>query len=298
MRPLKVGIFLPVDRPWSEIRQMAEAAEAVGFDSIWVMDHLLFRNDEGESGVWECFSLVAALAAATSRVEIGTLVACLPFRNPGLLAKIVDTIEEVSGGRLILGLGAGWHEPEFAAFGYPFDHRASRFEEGFAILRGLLREGRVDFEGRFHQAPDCVLLPRGPRPEGPPLMIGTRGERMLRLTAEHADLWNGCWFRDPPEVGAQLALVDAACTSVGRDPASLGRTGGVRLDMPGRTGKGAGKPAPSIEAPGQAAELLRGYAAAGLSHVQVWLDPRTVGAIEGLAPALEELDRVSPGSAP
>ncbi|HEY3108382.1 MAG TPA: LLM class flavin-dependent oxidoreductase [Chloroflexota bacterium] len=291
MRPLKVGLFLPVDRPWSELGQMAETAEAVGFDSVWIMDHLLFRNDEGESGAWECFSLIAAIAAATRRLEIGTLVACMPFRNPALLAKIVDTIEEISGGRLIVGLGAGWHEPEFRAFGYPFDHRASRFEEAFAILRGLLREGRVDFEGRFHQAPDCVLLPRGPRPKGPPLMIGTRGERMLRLTAEHADLWNGCWFRDPSEVASQLSLVDAACAAVGREPSSLGRTGGVRLDLPGRTGKGVGSPAPLIESPAQAADLLRGYAAAGLPHLQLRLDPMTLASVEALAPALELLDR-------
>jgi probable F420-dependent oxidoreductase len=291
MRPLKVGLFLPVDRPWTELRQMAETAEAVGFDSVWIMDHVLFRNNEGESGVWECFSLVTAIAAATRRVEIGTLVACIPFRNPAMLAKIVDTIEEISGGRLILGLGAGWHEPEFTAFGYPFDHRASRFEEAFTILRGLLREGRVDFEGRFHQAPDCALLPRGPRPSGPPLMIGTRGERMLRLTAEHADLWNGCWFRDPSAVAPQLELVDAACAAVGREPTSLGRTGGVRLDLPDRTGKGAGAPAPLIESPAQAADLLRGYAATGLTHVQVWLDPRTPASVEALAPTLELLDR-------
>lgn len=291
MRPLKVGLFLPVDRPWSELRRLVEATEAAGFDSVWIMDHLLFRNNEGESGVWECWSLVAAIAAVTSRVEIGTLVTCMPFRNPGLLAKMVETSEEISGGRLIVGIGAGWHEPEFTAFDFPFDHRASRFEEGFAILRGLLRDGRVDFTGRFHKAPDCVSLPRGPRPNGPPLMIGTRGERMLRLTAEHADLWNGCWFRDPSEVAKQTALVDAACDAVGRERASLGRTGGVRFDRPGRTGKGAGAPAPLLESPEAVAETLRAYAAAGLSHVQVWLDPRTPASIESLAPALELLDR-------
>jgi alkanesulfonate monooxygenase SsuD/methylene tetrahydromethanopterin reductase-like flavin-dependent oxidoreductase (luciferase family) len=122
-------------------------------------------------------------------------------------------------------------------------------------------------------------------------MIGTRGERMLRLTAQHADLWNGCWFRDPSEVAAQRAAVDAACAAVGRDPASLGRTGGVRLDLPTRTGKGAGAPAPLIESPAQTADLLRGYAAGGLSHVQVWLDPRDPASIEALAPALALLDR-------
>ena len=291
MRPLKVGLFMPMDRPWAELRPMVEAAEAVGFDSVWVMDHVLFRNNEGESGVWECWTMVTAIAAVTTRMEIGTLVGCMPFRNPAMLAKIVESIEDISNGRVIVGVGAGWHEPEFKAFGYPFDHRASRFEEAFTVLRELLRTGKVDFEGRYHQAPDCVLLPRGPRPNGPPLLIGTKGERMLRLTAEHADLWNGCWFRDPSEVAAPRALVDAACTTVGRDPTTLGRTGGIRLDLPGRTGKGAGTPAPMIDSPEQAADILRAYAAEGLSHLQVWLDPRTVSSIEQFGRTLEVLDR-------
>ena len=291
MRPLKVGLFMPADRPWAELRPMIEMAESVGFDSVWIMDHLIFRNNEGTSGVWECWSLVTAIAAVTTRMEIGTLVGCMPFRNPAMLAKIVDTIEDISNGRVIVGVGAGWHEPEFKAFGYPFDHRASRFEEAFTILRGLLRTGKVDFEGRYHQAPDCELLPRGPRPNGPPLLIGTKGERMLRLTAEHADLWNGCWFRDPSEVAVPRALVDAACQTVGRDPKTLGRTGGIRLDLPGRTGKGAGTPAPMIDSPEQAADILRAYAAEGLSHLQVWLDPRTVSSIEQFGRTLDVLDR-------
>src|SRR5215211_254506 len=198
-RPLKVGLILPdTEREmggetarWSDLVVMARMAEDLGFDSIWNADHLIYRfPDKDVQGPWESWSLLAALAAVTSRVEIGPLVSCTSFRNPALLAKTADTVEEISGGRLILGLGAGWHEPEYIAFGYPFDHRVGRFAEAIRIIAGLLREGRVDFEGTYYQARDCELRPRGPRTSGPPIMIGTTGDRMLRLTAEFADLWN------------------------------------------------------------------------------------------------------------
>jgi alkanesulfonate monooxygenase SsuD/methylene tetrahydromethanopterin reductase-like flavin-dependent oxidoreductase (luciferase family) len=285
----KIGLFLPANRPWSELRPMAELAEAVGFDSLWLMDHLIFRRPTGTEGVWECWTLLSSLAAATSKVELGTLVLCSPFRNPALLARMADTLEDVSGGRLILGLGAGWHEPEFTAFGYPFDYRASRFEEAFAIVRGLLRDGRVDVDGRFYQARDCELLPRGPRPNGPPILIGTSGERMLRLTAEHADMWNGSWFKAAADVAPRRAKVDAACAAVGRDPSTLGRTAGVRIDLPGHTGKGIMAAGAPCDSPAQVADLLRGFAAEGISHLQVWPDPWDASGIEALAPALEML---------
>jgi probable F420-dependent oxidoreductase len=286
---LKVGLFLPADQPWRDVRPMAELAESVGFDSLWLMDHLIFRRPSGTSGVWDCWTLLSALAAATSRVELGTLVLCTPFRNPTLLAKMADTLDDVSGGRLILGMGAGWHEPEFTAFGYPFDHRVTRFEEALQIVRGLLRDGKVDFDGRFHQARDCELLPRGPRPNGPPILVGASGERMLKLTAEHADLWNGCWFVAPADVPPRRAKVDAACAAVGRDPATLGRTAGVRIDLPGATGKGNMRVGAQMGSPAQLAELLRGVEAEGISHVQIWPDPWDIKSVEALAPAIELL---------
>jgi len=282
---LKVGIFLPVDRPWAELRAMAEATEELGFDSLWLQDHLIFRRPTGTAGAWECWSLLSALAAATRRVELGTLVVCMPFRNPALLAKMADALDEVSGGRLILGVGAGWHEPEFTAFGYPFDHRVSRFEEGFTILTSLLREGRIDFEGRYHQARDCELRPRGPRSQGPPILVGTSGERMLRLTAQRADLWNGCWFGSPAEVAPRREAVDAACREVGRDPATLGRTAGLHVNLPGSTRRSGAR----CESPAQLAELLRGVAAEGIEHIQIHPDPWTRDSIEALAPALRLL---------
>ena len=203
-RPLSVGLLLPdtenqldgATPRWSDLRQMARLAEDVGFDSIWVTDHFIHRPpDEPEHGPWECWSLLSALAAVTDRVELGTLVICTGFRNPTLLAKMADTVEEISNGRLILGIGAGWNEPEYRAFGYPFDHRTDRFQEALAIVSGLLQGETVDFDGTYYQAHDCLLRPRGPRPEGPPILIGASqaGPRMLDLTARYAAEWN-TWF--------------------------------------------------------------------------------------------------------
>ena len=198
-RPLKVGIQLPeVEREvrWAELLDMTRAIEDLGFDSVWVGEHLLYRwPDRPARGPWEAWTLLAAIAASTSRIELGPLVACTNFHNPALLAKQAATIDELSGGRFVLGLGAGWNETEFRAYGYPFDHRIDRFEEAFTIIRSLLRDGAVDFDGRWYQARDCELLPRGPRPAGPPLMIGSKGPRMLRATMAHADAWNG-WYND------------------------------------------------------------------------------------------------------
>src|SRR5207248_1432520 len=152
-RPLSVGIQLPeVERRvgWPEYVTMARAAEAVGFDSIWVGDHLLYRGDgRPERGPLEAWTLLSGLAAVTERVRLGPLVACAGFHAPGLLAKMAATVDEISGGRLVVGLGAGWNGAEFRAFGLPFDHRASRFEESFTILLRLLSAERVTYSGRF-----------------------------------------------------------------------------------------------------------------------------------------------------
>ena len=277
---------------WRELLAMARTAEEAGFDSLWVSDHLLFRFDGKEpQGVWECWSLLAALAAATERVEIGPLVSCTGTRTPALLAKVADTVDEVSGGRLVLGLGAGWHGPEYRAFGYPFDHRVGRFEEAIAIIHGLLKHGRIDFEGAYYSARECELRPRGPRPQGPPILVGTAGERMLRIAARYADQWNAWGRNDPAAIPELRAKVDAACVDVGRDPATLERTVSVLIDLPGRAGRPREKPPFLTGSPEELAEALRGHAREGISHVQVVLDPNTVAGIEALAPVLELLDR-------
>src|SRR5215204_414461 len=194
---MRIGIQLPeVEREvrWSEYLAIARAAEAVGFDSIWVGDHLLYRGADGrERGPWDAWTLLAALAAATERVQLGPLVACTAFHPPGLIARMAATLAEVSAGRFVLGLGAGWNEDEFRAFGLPFDHRVARFEESFAIIRGLLAGERVTLHGRYLEADDAVLLPR---PEKRPrLMIGSNGPRMLAATLPHVDVWN-TWYED------------------------------------------------------------------------------------------------------
>ncbi len=223
---MRVGIQLPeVEREvrWPEYLAMARAAEEVGFDSIWVGDHLLYEDPE--CGPWEAWTLLSALAAVTERVRLGPLVACAGFHPPGLLAKMAATIDEVSGGRFVLGLGAGWSPREFAAFGLPFDLRVSRFEESFAILRGLLAGERVSLQGRFTTAEDSVLLPRPARRV--PLMIGSNGPRMLSIALPHVEWWN-TWYRDygnTPEGFAELnAEISEAAERAGRDPAEIKRS--------------------------------------------------------------------------
>jgi alkanesulfonate monooxygenase SsuD/methylene tetrahydromethanopterin reductase-like flavin-dependent oxidoreductase (luciferase family) len=297
---MKIGVQLPeVERVvhWPELRAMAEAAERIGLDSIWVGEHLLYRYDDGdERGPWEAWTLMSALAAVTERVEIGPLVACTSFHNPAVLAKQAATLDEISGGRLILGLGAGWNEAEYRAFGVPYDHRVSRFEEAFTIVRGLLRDGRVDFSGEYYSAPNCVLLPRGPRPNGPPLMVGSMGSRMLEITLPHVDAWN-CWYSwFGNSVGGYLALrdrVDAACEAAGRDPAAVERTAALFVAFPDAVGRRtlfAEDAADGLPAgPARLADALAACADAGVSHVQLVLDPITVESIERLAPVVEQL---------
>jgi probable F420-dependent oxidoreductase len=301
-RPLKVGIQLPeVERAvrWRELLDMTRAIEDYGFDSVWVGEHLLYRwADRPARGPWEAWSVLSAIAAVTKEIELGPLVACTNFHNPALLAKQAATIDEISDGRLVLGLGAGWNETEFRAYGFPYSHRIDRFEEAFTIIRTLLREGAIDFDGRWYQARDCELLPRGPRAAGPPLMIGSIGPRMLRATMAHADAWN-CWFSDtanrPDGVPAVRDLVDDACREVGRDPAAVERTVAVLVRLPGGVGRLQGDASqtgiePLAGDPAAVAETLRAFAREGIAHVQLVLDPITIEAIEALEPVLAELD--------
>jgi probable F420-dependent oxidoreductase len=301
---LKVGLQLPeVERVvrWPELRDMARLAEDVGFDSLWCGDHLLYREPgEDARGPWEAWSLLAALAGTTTRVEIGPLVACTAFHNPAMLAKKAATVDEISGGRLILGLGAGWNEVEFRAFGIPFDARVARFEEAFTIIRTLLREGSVDFRGRYYQAPECELVPR-PRPGGPPLMIGSIGERMLRITAPYVESWNAwyAWYGNRAAGVAKLnETVDAACRETGRDPRTLERTVAVLVQLRGDGGRESGARSersrdvdPLKGSPEEIADELRAFERAGIAHVQIVLDPITADSIEEFGRTLAVLQR-------
>jgi len=302
-RPLKVGVQLPeVERVvrWPEILDMARAIEDLGYDSIWLGEHLLYRwPDRAPRGPWEAWATLAGLAAVTSRVTIGPLVACTAFHNPAILAKRADTIDEISGGRFVFGVGAGWNEAEFRAFGVPFDHRIARFEEAFTIIRTLLREGAVDFAGTYYEARDCELLPRGPRAGGPPLMIGSTGERMLRITAPYVDSWNA-WFADTGNratgVGPLRDKVDAASAAAGRDASAIERTVAVHVRLPGGSGRTMGDEstadtAPALEGSDEfMADELRAYAREGIGEVQLVLDPIDRPSIERFAGVLRLLD--------
>jgi len=286
--------------PWSDLARMATTTEALGYDSIWVGDHLIYRDGgQAPRGPWEAWTVMAALAAITERVEIGPLVACTSFHSPAMIAKKAATLEEVSGGRLILGLGAGWNESEYAAFGFPYDHRVSRFEEAFTIIRRLLKGEELDFRGDYYTLADCLIVPPGPRPEGPPLMVGSAGERMLDITMPYVQSWNAwyAWFGNRPQnLAPWMAKVDEACRRVGRDPQTVERTCAVYVGLTGGKGRNVlatvDEEVPPLS--GSTAELataMRQYAEAGISHVQLVLDPITVEAIEEFAPVLVELDQ-------
>ena len=304
---LKIGMYVPFSERqmdgetpgWADILAMAQRAEAVGFDSLWVPDHLIQYYDGVEPrGGWECWTLVSALAAVTKRVELGTIVTATSFRNPAMLAKIVDTVEEISGGRVILGLGTGYHEPEYRAFGYPYDHLFSRFEEALTILHGLLRHGQIDFAGKYYEARECELRPRGPRRAGPPILIGSSSPKMLGLLAKYADLWN-VWLvhgiSRPESIPPLRERVDAACQAAGRDPSSLGRTATVLVDYIGtddvamRLMRPASTPEPITGDAAEVAAVLRSFVDEGISHIQVFLQPNNLAGIERFAPVLAEL---------
>ena len=315
-RPLKVGLLLPIAEEtmagatprWNDLKAIARLAEAGGFDSLWVADHLIMDFTaygipaETRAGWWDCWSILAALAAVTTEVELGTIVACVGFRNPALLAKMADTIDEISGGRLILGLGAGYHEPEHRAFGYPFDHLVGRFEEALQIIHPLLRKGAVDFHGKYHQATECELRPRASRSAGPPILIGRRGRIGRECCASVPNM---------PSTGTSFGQIRwlifcRRCKRLmppaprrGRDPATLRRSVAMAVVLPAaeqqRTTENWARylfrRPPATGTVEQLADHLRTYAQKGIDHVQLWIEPFTMSGIEAFLPVLEILDR-------
>jgi probable F420-dependent oxidoreductase len=281
---------------YKEVEAQARKAEEIGLDSFWLADHLLYRRtdtaDPEEQGCWEAFTFLSALASATARITLGPLVAATSFRNPALLAKMADSLDEITGGRFILGIGAGWHQPEYDAFGFPFDHRAARFEEAVQIIAPLLREGRVDFAGQYYTARDCVLRPRGPTPGGPKIWIGGRRPRMLELTARYADAWNTVWHPQPEGVVAQYEEFKAACARVGTNPARVELTAGTfaRVLLPGEQSSDDWKHfAGSAE---EVAAQLKRFADVGVKHLVVIRGTPGVEGVTRMAPVLAALDRM------
>ena len=296
-RPCKVGVQLPeVERfvPWPEYLDLARRAESAGFDSIWVGDHLVYDLPDGSTrGPYEAWTTLAAIAAATERVEIGPLVASTGFHAPAMLAKQAATVDAISQGRLILGLGAGWNRREFDAFGFPYDRRVSRFEEALAIIAPLLREGRTTFHGQFYDVDDCVLDPGPVREGGPPIMLGSNSPRMLSIGLPVVDSWNVWWsiYDNSVERFAQLRAEVDAVIPEGR---TVDATAAVLVTLPGGRGRLMGEAydaSVTTVTPDDLAQHIRGLAAAGATHLQLVLDPIVAESIDTIAAVLADLDR-------
>jgi alkanesulfonate monooxygenase SsuD/methylene tetrahydromethanopterin reductase-like flavin-dependent oxidoreductase (luciferase family) len=305
VRPLKVGVQLPeveYEYTWPQLAEMAQVAEQVGLDSIWLGDHLMYRYQRKEReprGPFEAWTTLGALAAVTDRIELGPLVASTGFHSPAMITKKAATIDQISNGRFILGLGSGWHEPEYKGFGFPFDHRVSRFEEAFTIIRALLETGGCDFAGEYYTIEGGLLFPKPVRPGGIPIMVGSSSPRMLAITLPHVQMWNA-WYEDWDNnregLARLLERVDAACEQAGRDPKSLERTICPLVRMKGGRGRISDFPGQSGDSPHNGedpaalAEELNAYAGLGVGHVQLVIDPITASSIADLKAVLDRLD--------
>jgi alkanesulfonate monooxygenase SsuD/methylene tetrahydromethanopterin reductase-like flavin-dependent oxidoreductase (luciferase family) len=294
---LEIGLVLPMGDPfvsgptvrWTDIRDLALHAEAVGFDTVWTADELLWRRGDSEpQGWWECIAMTGAIAAATSRVKVGTWIMSALHRNPGITGKAVETLDEISGGRFVFGLGSGHAGAQGRAFGLPEDHIYGRYEEALEILIPLLREGRADFQGTYHAARNLEQRPVGPRPGRIPIMIGAKGPKMLRSAARHADIWS--WYveerSDLTEFGPRLAALEAACNEVGRDPASIGKSAGVVVEPTTVTGSEAVLGTPIRGSAAEIADALRGFATAGFTNLELVIWPPTLQALSAMSPVL------------
>lgn len=285
---MRVGVQLPeVERQvgWAEYVAMARAAEEVGFDSIWLGDHLLYRDDgREERGPWDAWSLLAGLATVTERVRLGPLVACTAFAPPALLARKAAAVQEMSAGRLVLGLGAGWNRAEFEAFGLPFDRRAARFIESFDVIRRLLAGEQVRLAGDFTHLVDAVVLPTPSMP--PPLMVGSVGERVLRATLPHVAAWN-CWYawfgNTPDGFAAQNARISELARESGRDPAEIERTATAFIALDdGESARPHADLEPIIGPATTIASRLREFQAAGVDELILVVSPITEDSIRTL----------------
>lgn len=280
---------------WPDIRDFAVTAESSGLDSVWLADHFFYRDDAGTvHGMHEPWTILSAVAGATTRVELGQLVLCVPFRDPGLTAKMAAALEVVAPGRTILGLGAGWHGPEFEAFGVPFDHRVGRFEEALQIIVPLLRGEAVTFEGRYHRVRGAVLAPAPERRI--PILIAAGRPRMLRLTARWADAYQIAWFgRVGDRLRTRFADFAAALADEGRDPTTIAWTVGITVrdtDQPAIAEPEADAIEGSVD---DIAAALGEYVELGVDHVIVGLEPMTVRSVERLGAAAARL-RATPVS--
>jgi alkanesulfonate monooxygenase SsuD/methylene tetrahydromethanopterin reductase-like flavin-dependent oxidoreductase (luciferase family) len=301
VRPFEIGVVLPAFQTgperttarWSEIREMALLAEAIGFDTVWTVDELFWRSADGgpPRGFWEGVSIAGAVAAVTTKVTVGTWVMSALHRNPALTARAVETLDEISGGRFLFGLGAGHEWPGQArAFGLPEDRIFARFDDALQIIVPLLRTGRADFEGTWHAARDLPHVPVGPRPNAIPLMIGGNGPKGQRHAVRHADIWS-CYIEERAhvdEVAPRIASLEAICAEEGRDPTTIGRSVGLSVDARAPAGERAGVVSGSA---GQIVDAFGTFQAAGFTRIEAVLGTSSTAAMEALGPVLEQFRR-------
>jgi alkanesulfonate monooxygenase SsuD/methylene tetrahydromethanopterin reductase-like flavin-dependent oxidoreductase (luciferase family) len=294
----EIGVMLPLPQygrarittRWADLREMALRAEAMGFDTVWIPDELLWQVDgEAPRGYWDGVSMAGAVAATTTTIKVGTWVLSALHRNPGIIAKTAETLDEISGGRFVFGLGAGHEWPGQAhAFGLPEDRIFARFEEALQVIIPLVRGGYADFEGQFHAARDLPQQPVGPRPNSIPLLVGGNGPKGQRHAAIHADIWSGYAEERShvDELGPRLTTLDAICEEVGRDPATIGRGAGILVEPMERAGAREGVISGSAE---EIADAIRSFRLVGFTQVDLMLGPGTVEAFDAMAPVLELL---------
>ncbi|MCO5215811.1 MAG: LLM class flavin-dependent oxidoreductase [Thermomicrobiales bacterium] len=283
LRRMSYGLMLPVREGtmggatprFADLVEMAEVARESGFEALWFGDHLSYEQGGETVGTWEAWSLMAGIAAVVPDINIGPLVSCSGFRHPGLIAKMTETMDEISGGRFILGLGAGWNQPEYEQFGFPFDHRASRFEESLVIIDDLLRTGTSTYHGTYVSTQNAVNRPRGARATGAPILIGSNGDRIVHAIARHADAWNSDWQQNPANYAPLIARLDDACDAIGRPRESLIKTGSVRFN--------ADTPQEEMLA------YIRAVREIGLQHLVIGLEPRTVESVRAFGEVIAGL---------
>jgi alkanesulfonate monooxygenase SsuD/methylene tetrahydromethanopterin reductase-like flavin-dependent oxidoreductase (luciferase family) len=297
-RPMGVGVIVPRiiggpngrDPRYEDVLAICKAAHTAGFDSLWFGDHFSWVNDDGSIAPrWETFTMMAAIAANVPDLLLGQMVACTGYRNSGVTVKMTEALDEISGGRVILGLGAGWNKPEYDQFGFPFDHRYSRFEEAIQIIHPLLREGHATFQGAYEQANDAVNRPRGPRPHGAPILFGSNGDKMLGLLAKYGDAWNVGWVNSVDDVVEPVAKLERICNEHGRDPGTVAQTAGVCFQMRGETAGGMKLFDGSVE---ERAQLMAQFRDRGFRHMIAAFDHCTPETVAELGQSLSLLDAI------
>jgi alkanesulfonate monooxygenase SsuD/methylene tetrahydromethanopterin reductase-like flavin-dependent oxidoreductase (luciferase family) len=284
MVPVSQRATFPDTPQFSDILGISTVASQIDIEGLWFADHFSFTSEDDLRGSWDAWTLMAAIAARVPDVLVGPLVACTAYRNPGVIAKMTEMIQDISGGRFILGLGAGWHRPEYDQFGIRFEPRVSQFEEALQIIQGLVRDGKADLQGTHYQANAAVNLPRSAAGHETPILIGSSGDRMLGLLARYADAWNTCWYGSTNGLPEKIAKLDAACEAAGRDPATVVRTIGISVAGEGYTGS---RPDPLRGDAAAQLNFLHELEAIGFRHIIIGLDPCTPQGLEVIAPVVE-----------